>query len=97
MSLGIFCNGIIDVGGARYIPVGKWIENDIENLLVVPYISGHGSSTTTTVSGGEHELVVYDNTNRQKQSARIDDFTYVVDKAEVEKRYNDLKTAGMAK
>ena len=50
-----------------------------------------------TVSDEEHELVVYDNTNRQKQSARIDDFTYVVDKAEVEKRYNDLKTAGMAK
>ena len=97
LSLGIFCNGIIDVGGARYIPVGKWVEDNVENLLVVPYISGHGSSTTTTVSGGEHELVVYDNTNRQKQSARIDDFTYVVDKAEVEKRYNDLKTAGMAK
>ena len=97
LSLGIFCNGIIDVGGARYIPVGKWVEDSVENLLIVPYISGHGSSTTTTVSGEEHELVVYDNTNRQKQSARIDDFTYVVDKAEVEKRYNDLKTAGMAK
>lgn len=97
LSLGIFCNGIIDVGGARYIPVGKWVENEVENLLIVPYISGHGSSTTTTVTDGEHELVVYDNTNRQKQSARIDDFTYVVDKAEVEKRYNDLKTAGMAK
>jgi hypothetical protein len=97
LSLGIFCNGIIDVGGARYIPVGKWVENEVENLLIVPYISGHGSSTTTTVTDGEHEVVVYDNTNRQKQSARIDDFTYVVDKAEVEKRYNDLKTADMAK
>ena len=97
LSLGIFCNGIIDVAGARYIPVGKWVENEVENLLVVPYISGHGSSTTTTVTDGEHELVVYDNTNRQKQSARIDDFTYVVDKTEVEKRYTDLKNAGMAK
>ena len=97
LSLGIFCNGIIDVGGARYIPIGKWVENDIENLLIVPYISGHGSSSTTTVTGGEHDLVVYDNTNKQKQSTRIDDYVYVSDKEEVEKRYNDLKTAGMAK
>ena len=97
LSLGIFCNGIIDVGGARYIPVGKWVENDVENLLVVPYISGLGSSTTTTVTDGEHELVVYDNTNKQKQSNRIDDYVHVVDKTEVEKRYTELKTAGMAK